>query len=105
MIFLVKIVVIQMEIIEAEKHGFYPVTIIKPWLIFIRVGKCITAHHSRINGQRGRTFVELVAETGHLARRWRQQNPPVTQVATPLIMQNFKVCMNRKFATIFTHPL
>ncbi len=68
-----------MEIIEAEKHGFYPVTIIKPWLIFIRVGKCITAHHSRINGQRGRTFVELVAETGHLARRWRQQNPPVTQ--------------------------
>ncbi len=55
----------------------------------------MTAHHSRIieNGQKGGMWVELVAETkrhsGHSSG-----SPPVTQVAMPLIMQNFKAWYN-----------
>ncbi len=47
--------------------------------------------HSRIieSGQKGGMWEELVAET--TPTKLDSGNPPVTQVATPLIMQNFKV--------------
>ncbi len=51
--------------------------------------------HSRIikRGQKGGMGVELVAETTTTKRDSGDSsgNPPVTQVATPWIMQNFKV--------------
>ncbi len=54
----------------------------------------LAARHSRIieNGQKGGRRVELVAETTPAKRDSGDSsgNPPVTQVATPLIMQNFK---------------
>ncbi len=53
----------------------------------------LAARHSRIieNGQKGGRWVELVAETTPTKRDSgdSSSNPPVTQVATPLIMQNF----------------
>ncbi len=42
------------------------------------------------NGQKGGMWVELVAETTP-TKRDNSGNPPVTQVAIPLIMLNFKV--------------
>ncbi len=50
----------------------------------------LAARQSRIieNGQGG-MWVEPVAET--TPTKHDSANPPVTQVATPLIMQNFKV--------------
>jgi len=53
----------------------------------------LAARHSRIieNGQKDGRWVELVAETTPTWRyRGDSSNPPVTQVATPLIMQNFR---------------
>ncbi len=43
------------------------------------------------NGQKGRRWVELVAET---TPAQRNSNPPFTQLAMPLIMQNFKAYYN-----------
>ncbi len=58
----------------------------------------LTARHSRIieNGQKGGMWVELVAETTPTNRNSGDSsgNPPVTQVATPLIMQNVKAWYN-----------
>ncbi len=55
----------------------------------------LAARHSRIieSGQKGGMWVELVAETTPTKRDSGDSsgNPPVTQMATPLIVQNFKV--------------
>ncbi len=55
----------------------------------------LAARHSQIikSGQKGRMWVELDAETTPTKCNSGDSsgNPPVTQVATPLIMQNFKV--------------
>ncbi len=48
--------------------------------------------HAAKNGQKGGMWVELDAETTPTKRNSvdNSSNPPVTQVAMPLIMQKFK---------------
>ncbi len=63
------------------------------WRAFLKlkVGGAILAVFSIIeNGQKGRRWEELVAETTP-TKRDVSDNPPVTQLATPLFMQHFKV--------------
>ncbi len=56
-------------------------------------GAILTARRIFESGQKGGMWEELVAETTPTKRDSGDGsgNPPVTQVATPLIMQNFKV--------------
>ncbi len=58
----------------------------------LTAGVILSACHSRIieRGQKGGMWVELVLKP-HPPSGDSSGNPPVTQVATPLIMQNFKV--------------
>ncbi len=84
--------------IDCKKHGRsvrdFTRRFLKNFLKLKLVGDRII-RHSRIieTGQKGGTWVELVAETTPTKRDSGDScgNPPVTQVATPLIMQNFKV--------------